>query len=171
MGSEMCIRDSPVGLTSTGGSKSSSNWGRFPYPEPTNRFKSSSNWGRFPSLTPTTGPQRSSSGGSPAAGSQSSSNCGSLPSLAVSRTGSASRRGIGGGMPIPSRIRPRFERRLLGSSTTGRTIEAYGPIERSTGASSVFRGRIVNGRDIEDESSRTGTVSYTHLTLPTNREV
>ena len=58
-------------------------------------------------------------------------------------------------MPISSRVRPRFERRVLGNATT-RTIEAHGPIDRSSGASSVFRGRIIDGRDIEDESSRTG---------------
>ena len=59
-------------------------------------------------------------------------------------------------MPIPSRVRPRFERRLLGNSTAGRTIEAYGPIERSSGASSIFRGCVLNGRDLEDETPRTG---------------
>ena len=59
-------------------------------------------------------------------------------------------------MPLAPRVRPRFERRLLGSSTAGRTIEAHGPIERSSGASSIFRGRVLNGRDFEDETPRTG---------------
>ena len=59
-------------------------------------------------------------------------------------------------MPISSRVCPRFERRLLGNSTTGRPIEAYGPIERSSGAPSIFRGCVLNGRDLEDETPRTG---------------
>ena len=59
-------------------------------------------------------------------------------------------------MPLAPRVRPRFERRLFGNSTAGRNIEAHGPIERSSGASSVFRGRVLDGRNFEDETPRTG---------------
>ena len=75
---------------------------------------------------------------------------GLTPAPSFLRAGSAARHGVGGGMPLAPRIRPRFERRLFGSSTAGRTIEAHGPIERSSGASSIFRGRVLDGRNFED---------------------
>ena len=51
------------------------------------------------------------------------------------RPGAYARRGVGvgGGVPLP----PRYERRNFESGTAGRTIEAYGPVGRTSGASSI----------------------------------
>ena len=59
-------------------------------------------------------------------------------------------------MPLPPRLPPRYERRHFEPGTAGRTIEAYGPVGRPSGASSIFRGRVLDRRYFEDETSQTG---------------
>ena len=56
--------------------------------------------------------------------------------------------GIGGGIPLPSRD----EHWEFHTTPAWRSIEVFGP----TGAPSIFRRRVLDGRHFEDESARTG---------------
>ena len=60
--------------------------------------------------------------------------------------------GIGGGVPLPSRA----EHRDFHTAPASRSIEAFGLTGRSSGATLIFRGRILDGRHFEDETARTG---------------
>ena len=70
------------------------------------------------------------------------------------RSGASTRRGIGigGGLPLPSRS----EHQDFNAGPVSRTIEAYRPVGPTSGASSIFRGRVLDGRHFEDETPRTG---------------